>query len=232
MISLFWFQVKGNDVVVPLIYLFIYFLQIFLILIPNIKKTKKTKQCRFSGFDGSSDCTVTEPWIDKKLKVRGLNWQKWKLKDWNEKQWKLEGQFCIFAFYLHFLLSLSLSKLPAHIHSLFIFTTSFCLFPSSFYTTVTPTSCYHLWFVLLSSQACVSCCRSRFIVSFLSKFSFTFFSHLPSSPRFHSQGMKNFQYSHFGPVGMELYSKHWSTSCWRSEKKKGHRSDTRVRRVL
>ena len=25
--------------------------------------------------------------------------------------------------------------------------------------------------------------------------------------------MKNFQYSHFGPVGTELYSKHWSTPC-------------------
>ena len=37
-----------------------------------------------------------------------------------------------------------------------------------------------------------------------------FFCHLPSSPRFHSQGMKNFQYSHFGLAGMELYSKHQS----------------------
>ena len=61
----------------------------------------------------------------------------------------------------------SLSKLPPHIHSLFIFTSSFCLFPSSFCSTVTPTSCYHLRFVLLISQPCVSCCRSRFIVSFL-----------------------------------------------------------------
>ena len=129
--------------------------------------------------------------------------------------------------FIYIFFSLSLSKLLVHIHSLFIFTTSFCLFPSSFYTTVTPTSCYHLWFVLLSSQACVSCYGSRFIVSFLSKFSFIFFSLLPSSPRFHSQGMKNFQYSHFSLVGMELYSKHWSTSCRRSEKKRtslGHRS--------
>ena len=75
------------------------------------------------------------------------------------------------------------------------------------------TSCYHLRFVLLSSQDCVSYCRSRFMVSFLSIFSFIFFSHLSSSPRFHSQGMKNFQYSHFDPVGTELYSKHWSTPC-------------------
>ena len=27
-----------------------------------------------------------------------MNWQNWKLEDWNEKMWKLEGQFCIFAF--------------------------------------------------------------------------------------------------------------------------------------
>ena len=40
---------------------------------------------------------VTELWIDKKLKVRELNWQKWKLEDWNEKHWKLKGQFYIFA---------------------------------------------------------------------------------------------------------------------------------------
>ena len=40
---------------------------------------------------------VTELWIDKKLKVRELNWQKWKLEDWNEKHWKLKGQFCIFT---------------------------------------------------------------------------------------------------------------------------------------
>ena len=65
----------------------------------------------------------------------------------------------------------SLSKLPQHIPSLIIFTSFFC-------STVTPTSCHHLRFVLLSSQACVSCCRSRFIVSFLSIFSFIFF--LPS----------------------------------------------------
>ena len=66
----------------------------------------------------------------------------------------------------------SLSKLPPHIHSLFIFTSSFCLFPSSFCSIVTPTSYYHLRFVFLISQACVSCCRSRFIVSFLSNFFF------------------------------------------------------------
>ena len=145
------------------------------------------------------------------MKVKWLKWKTVKVR-------RSVLHFCLLFTFSS--LSLSLSKLPAHIHSLFIFTTSFCLFPSSFYTTVTPTSCYHLWFVLLNSQACVSCCRSRFIVSFLSKFSFIFFSHLLSSPRFHSQGMKNFQYSHFALVGMELYSKHWSTSCRRSEKKK------------
>ena len=31
---------------------------------------------------------VTEFYIDKN----------WKLKEWNEKMWKLEGQFCIFAY--------------------------------------------------------------------------------------------------------------------------------------
>ena len=77
----------------------------------------------------------------------------------------------------------SLSKLPPHIHSLFIFTSSCCLFPSSFCCTVTPTSCYHLRFVLLSSQACVSCCRPKFIVSFLSIFSFTFFSPISLLPQ-------------------------------------------------
>ena len=127
----------------------------------------------------------------------------------------------------------SLSKPPPNIHSAFIFTSSFCLFPSSFCSTVTPTSCYHLRFVLLSSQDYVSCCRSRFIVSFLSIFSFIFFSHLSSSPRFHSQGMKNFQYTHFGPIRTELYSKHWSMPCRRlvgkakkRKEKKRHRSDT------
>ena len=30
------------------------------------------------------------------MKVRGLKWQNWKLNDWNEKYWKLEGQFYIF----------------------------------------------------------------------------------------------------------------------------------------
>ena len=34
------------------------------------------------------------------MKVRELNWQNWKLENWNEKEWKLEGQFCIFAKYL------------------------------------------------------------------------------------------------------------------------------------
>ena len=29
---------------------------------------------------------VTEPWIEKKLKVRGLNWQNWKLENRNEKK--------------------------------------------------------------------------------------------------------------------------------------------------
>ena len=73
----------------------------------------------------------------------------------------------------------SLSKLPPHIHSHFIFTS---FFPSSFCSTVTPISCYHLRFVLLSSQACVYCCRSRFIVSFLSIFSFIFFLPSPFFP--------------------------------------------------
>ena len=31
------------------------------------------------------------------MKVKGLKWQKWELEDWNEKDWKLDGQFCIFA---------------------------------------------------------------------------------------------------------------------------------------
>ena len=30
------------------------------------------------------------------MKVRELNWQKWKLEDLNEKRWKLKDQFCIF----------------------------------------------------------------------------------------------------------------------------------------
>ena len=34
------------------------------------------------------------------MKVKGLKWQYWKLEDWNEKNWKLEGQFCIFAYLL------------------------------------------------------------------------------------------------------------------------------------
>ena len=29
---------------------------------------------------------ITEPWIEKKLKVRGLNWQNWKLENWNKKK--------------------------------------------------------------------------------------------------------------------------------------------------
>ena len=47
----------------------------------------------------------------QKLKVRGLNWQNWKLEDWYEKEWKLEGQFYIFAFV----------KLHIHIHILIHF---------------------------------------------------------------------------------------------------------------
>ena len=31
------------------------------------------------------------------MKIRELNWQNWDVDDWNEKMWKLEGQFCIFA---------------------------------------------------------------------------------------------------------------------------------------
>ena len=77
--------------------------------------------------------------------------------------------------------SLSLQSPTAH--SLFIFTSSFCLFPSSFCSTVTLTS-----FSQFSSL--------RFLLQiqvhsflFINFFSFIFFSHLPSSPRFHSQGM-------------------------------------------
>ena len=92
---------------------------------------------------------------------------------------------------------------------------------------------------LLSPSICSSQFSSlRFLLQtqvhsflFINFFFYFFFSHLPSSPRFHSQGMKNFQYSHFGPAKMELYSKHWSTPCQSyvgeaNKKKKplGHRS--------
>ena len=39
----------------------------------------------FSRFNGNSNRSSN---IDKN----------WKLEDWNEKMWKLESQFCIFAF--------------------------------------------------------------------------------------------------------------------------------------
>ena len=144
---------------------------------------------------------------------------------------------CIPSLYLPIVTSTSHQS-----QTIFILFTFYSLSPNSHHTFIyslflllpfVSTSCYHLRFVLLSSQDCISCCRSRFIVSFLSIFSFIFFSHLSSSPRFHSQGMKNFQYSHFDPVGTELYSKHWSTPCRRlvgeakkRKEKKRHRSDT------
>ena len=118
--------------------------------------------------------------------------------------------------------SLSLQSPTAH--SLFIFTSSFCLFPSSFYSTVTPTSCYHLRFVLLSSQDCVPCCRSRFIVSFLSIFSFIFF--LPSLffpkislSRYEKFSVFTFRPSQNGTIFKTLVGA-VSAPCRRSKKKK------------
>ena len=32
------------------------------------------------------------------MKLRELKWQNPNLKDWNEKMWNLEGEFCILAF--------------------------------------------------------------------------------------------------------------------------------------
>ena len=29
-----------------------------------------------------------------------MNWQNWKIKNWNEREWKLESQFCIFTYFL------------------------------------------------------------------------------------------------------------------------------------
>jgi len=40
------------------------------------------------GLTAATNRVVTKPCIDKN----------WKLEDWNEKMWMLEGQFCIFAF--------------------------------------------------------------------------------------------------------------------------------------
>ena len=61
-------------------FFFFFFFLIFLILIPKKKrkkeKKKEAKRRCFIHSDDSSNCTVTKPWIDKKLKVRGLNWQK------------------------------------------------------------------------------------------------------------------------------------------------------------
>ena len=126
-------------------------------------------------------------------------------------------------YFIYIFFSLSLSKLPPNIHSLFIFTSSFCLFPSSFCSTVTPTIHYHLRFVLLSSQA-----WSRFIVSFLSIFFSPFFPKISLS-RYEKFSVFTFRPGRNGTIFKTLVQA--ASAPFGEAKKKRHRSDTGVRRV-
>ena len=108
----------------------------------------------------------------------------------------------IILFYLHLLLSPTshhaFTLLPFSLYFFFLLFFSFCslhlyLYPPSlspsdqFFQVLTPVFSY---------------CRSRFILhSFLLSIFFLlyFFSHLLSSPRFHSHCLKIFLYSYFGP---------------------------------
>ena len=55
------------------------------------------KMCRFSDINSSHNQSLTESW--QKLKVRGLNWQNWKLEDWNGK-WSVL-HFCLYIIMNH-----------------------------------------------------------------------------------------------------------------------------------
>ena len=45
------------------------------------------------------------------MKVRRLKWQNWKLEDWNEKDWKLEGQLFIFAYIIWFIIGKTMCQI-------------------------------------------------------------------------------------------------------------------------
>ena len=93
---------KGNASFPLNIYIYIYiffFLQIFFLLILKIFFKKNWK------------LMVAQLWS---LIESCIN-KNWKLEDWNEKEWKLEGQFCIFAKKKFLFFSLMIDIVCVHI---------------------------------------------------------------------------------------------------------------------
>ena len=70
---------EGESGVVPLNVIFLFFFE--------LKKNHMQNSVVLVGLMA----VVTEPWIEKKLKVRGLNWHNWKLENWNKKNVKVRG---------------------------------------------------------------------------------------------------------------------------------------------
>ena len=148
---------------------------------------------------------------------------------------------CIPSLYLPIVTSTSHQS-----QTIFILFTFYSLSPNSHHTFIyslflllpfVSTSCYHLRFVLLSSQDCISCCRSRFIVSFLSIFFFYFF--LPSLffPKISLLRYEKFSVFTFWPGWNETIFKtlvhavlelcrHLVGEAKKRKEKKRHRSDT------
>ena len=55
------------------------------------------KTMSFGQLNGRYGCSVNRKLNWENLKLKELKWQSANLKNWNEKLWNLNGEFCILA---------------------------------------------------------------------------------------------------------------------------------------